>query len=117
MVLARFSIRPPPPVSHTGVETPSATSADPEIGWGWMRGTVPDADPWSIAHLVDPAAEPRARAYGSRHYGLSLELGTDGTLVFFQPRQRAQERAHEVLVDISQTALDSVGWVGGRELA
>jgi hypothetical protein len=104
------AVAPPPPVSDTGVETP------PSVGWGWLKGTLRGRSDDVLAILSEYFGTAEERPGGLRWYRHSADVGDLGVRVAWAPRTRSN-RADEVMFDVPQRALDTLGWQGAVKLA
>jgi len=95
-----------PPLSETGVEMTT-------VGLGWLRGTL-RTDPEAVMALLRPhLGESSPRSGGTRWFRQSAHLADRRAMVAWDGIGQAAGR---VMVDVSQTALDALGWDGARAL-
>jgi DNA relaxase NicK len=97
----------PPPSSETGVEMPT-------VGVGWLRGTL-RADPETVFDALAPFfGRPTVRPGGTRWYAASASLIDRRVQVAWDGYGSA---AGTTMVDVTQTALDHLGWQRSLDLA
>lgn len=95
-----------PTLSETWVEMTT-------VGLGWLRGTL-RTDPESVMALLRPhLGESSARSGGTRWFRQSAYLADRRVVVAWDGIGQAAGR---VMVDVTQTALDGLGWEGSRAL-
>lgn len=89
-----------PPTSDTGVEMP-------DVGIGWVRGTVRVGPEIVLAALRPFFGQAETRPYGVRWYAAAATLVDRRVTVAWDGYGGA---AGTTLVDVTQTALDHLGW-------
>jgi DNA relaxase NicK len=97
-----------PPVSDTGVEMTT-------VGLGWLKGTIRGTDPEVALEVLRPffgAAEDAAG--GTQWYRRKVRLAERSVVVAWDGVGNA---GGTVLVDVTQTALDALGWERSLDLA
>jgi DNA relaxase NicK len=97
----------PPPVSDTGVEMPN-------VGLGWLRGTV-RVDPQVVMDALRPFfGQSITRPFGVRWYASAATLLDRRVTIAWDGYGGA---SGTTLVDVTQTALDHLGWEMSLDLA
>ena len=100
----------PPTLSDTWVEM---TDQAPTVGVGWLRGTIRGDLEGVRSLLVEVFGPAQPRAMGTLWYASSEWYGDRRVVVGWDGRGPC---AGTVLVDVTQTALDTLGWDGSMHL-
>lgn len=90
----------------------------PRLGLGWIQGTTRTADRNRVLVALAqiwPGGLVKVRDRGLPWYDRSASVGGRGVFVAWEPRS-ASSPANEVYIQISQTALDELGWDGQKRL-
>lgn len=84
------------------------------VGLGWLRGTIRTGTDEALAILAPFFGPSSPRSGGTRWYGSSATLADRRVLVAWDGIAQA---AGTVMIDVTQTALDGLGWAGALDLA